>query len=169
MDDNVIERRHLLRNAGLVAGGAAAVSGLGATAMPASADDDGHHGHHGHHGTGLLGSWLVDVRNADGSTSVSILSFAAGGVAIVHDISPAGPPFTGSWESGARDSWQATVWTGFPGETGPGSPGSTIKLRLRGTVDKHRMRGSFVFASFDPEGSEVGRGSGTFRGRRVEA
>jgi hypothetical protein len=165
MDENVIERRHLLRNAGMVAGGAAAVSGLGAAAMPASADGDGH----GHHGKRLLGSWLVDVRNDDGSTLVSVGSFAAGGVAIVHDINPAGPPFTGSWEMTDDDSWRATVWSGFPGEGGPGSAGGTIRLRLRGSVDKHRIRGSFVFVVFDAEGAELERGTGTFRGHRIEA
>lgn len=116
-----------------------------------------------------MGSWLVDVRNDDGSTLVSVGSFAAGGVAIVHDISPAGPPFTGSWEMRDHDAWRATVWSGFPGEGGPGTAGGTVRLRLRGTVDKHRVRGSFVSTLFDPEGTELEEGSGTFRGRRIEA
>ena len=165
MSDIVIERRHLLRNASMVAGGAAAVSGLGAAALPASADGGGH----GHHGKRLLGSWLVNVRNDDGSTLVSVGSFAAGGVAIVHDINPAGPPFTGTWAMIDHDSWKATVWSGFPGADGPGSAGGTIRLRLRGTVEKHRIRGSFVFTVFDPEGAELERGSGRFRGREIEA
>ncbi len=164
MDENVIERRHLLRNAGMVAGGAATASGIGLVAAPASADDG-----HGHHGKRLLGSWLVDVRNDDGSMLMSVGSFAAGGVAIVHDINPAGPPFTGSWDMTDHDSWKATVWSGFPGEGGPGSAGGTIRLRLRGTVDKGRIRGSFVFVVFDAEGAELERGTGTFRGRRIEA
>jgi hypothetical protein len=163
MTDNVIERRHLLRNAGMVAGGAAAVTGLGA-AMPASAHGEGHG-----RGRRLLGSWLVDVRNDDGSTLVSVGSFAAGGVAVVHDINPAGPPFTGSWEMTDHDSWKATVWSGFPGEGGPGSAGGTIRLRLRGTVEKHRIQGSFVFTVFDPEGTQLERGSGSFRGREIQA
>src|SRR5687768_5213651 len=109
MSDNVIERRHLLRNAGMVAGGAAAVTGLGAASMPAMADDDDDHGHGHGRGKRLLGSWLVNVRNANGSMTVSVGSFAAGGVAIIHDINPAGPPFTGSWEMHDHDTWRATV------------------------------------------------------------
>ena len=164
MSDNSIERRHLLRNAGMVAGGAAAATGL-AGALPAAADQ-GHGGDRGHR---LFGSWLVDVSGDDGTDSVSVGSFAAGGVAIVHDINPAGPPFTGTWKMHDHDSWRATVWSGFPGSTGPGSAGGTLRLRIRGSVEKHRIWGTFVVTVFAPDGTEVDESGGTFRGRRIWA
>ena len=130
-------------------------------------DRDGHGDGHGD-GHRLLGSWLVDVDNDDGSSLVSVGSFAAGGVAVVHDISPAGPPLTGSWDARGKH-WRATVWGGFPGDEGPGSAGPTLQLRLRGRVGHDRIRGTFEFTVFDPGGAEADSGSGSFSGRRIEA
>ena len=161
MNEDTLGRRSVLRNAGIAAGGA--VLGGVALASPASAtqrkdhDDD------------VAGSWRVDVHNDDGSETVSILSFALGGVCVVHDISPAGPPFTGTWRAGRHDSFKATVFTGTPGDEGPGSAGVVIELKLRGAVRHDRVAGSFTFRVTDPGGNEVGTGSGTFDGTRVEA
>lgn len=163
MTEGTIERRHLLRGAGLVAGGAAASTGLGAMVAPAEAHGDSRGARR------LAGSWLVDVQNDDGSELVSVGSFADGGVAIVHDISPAGPPFTGTWKLRGDDQWRATVWSGFPGDSGPGSAGGTVRLRLRGTVQRRSISGTFTFTAFDPTGAEVDSGSGTFTGRPIDA
>jgi hypothetical protein len=114
------------------------------------------------------GSWRVNVHNDDGDESVSILSFAAGQVCVVHDISPAGPPFTGTWRSGRHGSFRATVLTGFPGD-GPGSPGTVIELKLFGKARHGRLSGSFTFQVTDPAGNEVATGSGTFDGERIQA
>jgi hypothetical protein len=162
MTDGTIDRRRLLRGAGLVAGGAAASTGMGAMVAPVSAHSDGWDTR------GLAGSWLVDVKNDDGSTLVSVGSFAEGGVAIVHDISPAGPPFTGTWELRDDDRWRATVWSGFPGD-GPNSPGGTVRLRLRGEFGEDWISGSFTFTAYDSKGAEVDEGSGTFSGRPIDA
>jgi hypothetical protein len=159
MAENTIDRRRLLHGAGAAAGGAAVV-GMGVATAPTAAADGG--------SRRLEGSWLVDVTNADGSTLLSVGSFADGGVAIVHDIRPAGPPFTGTWAIKGHQ-FRATLWSGFPGEEGPGSPGPTIRLRLRGTVDKNTVSGTFTFTVFAPTGAEVDSGSGTFIGRRIEA
>lgn len=103
MSENAMARRQALRGAGIAAGGVA-IAGLATT--PALADDD----------NGLLGSWM-SVRQDDGSPDKVrlVLSFAGGGVFVSHDISPAGPPFTGTWARHGK-SFRATFWTGFPGE-----------------------------------------------------
>ena len=157
---DLIERRHVLRNAGIVAGGAAAVPALGAVADPASADG-------GWVSRRLLGSWVVTRADDDG-TATLIASFAAGGAIIVHDISPAGPPVTGSWKLRDDDSWRATLWTGFPGE-GPGSVGPTLRLRIWGQLQSSRIHGRYTVAVFDPEGEVLDRSRGTFEGRRLPA
>ncbi|TDO50756.1 hypothetical protein EV643_104254 [Kribbella sp. VKM Ac-2527] len=158
MAEKTIERRRLLHGAGAAAGGAAVV-GMGVmAAQPAAASG----------GSGTLeGSWLVDVQQPDGSTLVSVGSFADGGVAITHDISPAGPPFTGSWAQHSHQ-WRATLWSGFPGEGGPGTPGPTARLRLRGEVRADQVSGTFTFTIFVP-GADPESISGTFTGSRIEA
>jgi hypothetical protein len=160
--NDAIERRHLLRNAGMVAGGAATASGLGAVGAPASAEG-------GHGGRGLLGSWMVTRTEGD-LTAQLVGSFAAGGVIIVHDISPAGPPATGSWKMRDRDSWRATLWTGFPGDTGPGSAGPTLRLRIWGHLEGRRIHGHYAVRLFDPSGAPMGDPSrGTFEGHPLQA
>jgi hypothetical protein len=165
MSEDSLGRRGILRSAGLTVSGA--MLGGAAVASPASAHDR-HHDHGHHHDRDVSGSWRVDVHNDDGSESVSVLSFAAGDVCIVHDISPAGPPFTGTWRGGRHDSFRATVLTGFPGD-GPGAPGPVVTLRLDGSVRHHRIRGSYTFTVMSPAGEQIDEGSGTFDGRRIEA
>ena len=160
MNGDSVGRRHLLRGAGVAAGGVA-LSGV-ALASPASAGES-------HENRDVSGSWRVNVHNDNGDESVSILSFAAGDVCIVHDISPAGPPFTGTWRPGRNGSFRATVLTGTPGEGGPGSTGVVIELKLRGRARHHEIRGSFTFSVTDASGNEVDSGTGTFDGQPVEA
>jgi hypothetical protein len=159
MTESSVGRRNVLRSAGMAAGGVA----LGGVALgsPAVAGER-------HHDRDVSGSWRVNVHNDDGEESVSVLSFAAGDVCIVHDISPAGPPFTGTWREGRHDSFRATVLTGTPGD-GPGSAGTIIELKLRGAVRHHRVRGSFTFRVTDATDKVLATGSGTFDGRRIEA
>ncbi len=159
MSEQTVGRRSVLRSAGIAAGGVA-LSGA-AVASPAAA-------HEQQRGREPSGSYRVDVHNDDGSRTNSIVSFAAGDVCVVHDISPAGPPFTGTWRSGRHGAFRATVLTGTAGE-GPGSPGQVIELKLLGRVAHHEIRGTFTFRVTDPSGTQVGTGSGTFAGRRVEA
>ena len=157
MAEDSVGRRNVLRGAG-VAGGVA-LSGV-ALASPASAGESQGNEH-------LSGSWRVNVHNDDGDESVSILSFAAGQVCVVHDISPAGPPFTGTWRSGR--------WL-VPGHradrlrrNGPDTPGPVIELKLFGNVRHGQLSGSFTFRVTDPAGNEADTGSGTFDGERIEA
>jgi hypothetical protein len=154
MNEDSLGRRSVLRNAGIAAGGA--VLGGVALASPASATEGHDHDHNN-----VAGSWRVDVHNDNGDETDSIVSFALGGVCVVHDISPAGPPFTGSWRSGRYGAFKATVLTGTP-------DGQIIELKLRGAVRHGRISGSFTFTVTDPDGNELGTGSGTFEGSRVE-
>lgn len=158
MSENAVGRRQALRGAGIAAGGVA-IAGL-ATATPAMADD-----------SGLSGSWMCR-RQDDGSTDKVrlILSFAAGGVIVSHDISPAGPPFTGTWSK--RGKWfQATFWTGFPGEQGPESVGPTVRVQLRGSVSHGKLSATYRFTVYAPnsETQVVETGTGKVTGRRISA
>ena len=87
---------------------------------------------------------------------------------MVHDISPAGPPFTGTWRLAGHGSFRATVLTGLPGD-GPGAAGPVIELKLFGALRHGQLSGSFTFTVTDPAGNEVDTGSGTFDGERVDA
>lgn len=158
MSENAVGRRQALRGAGIAAGGVA-IAGL-ATAAPASADSN----------NGLLGSWL-GVRQDDGTTDkiTVVLSFAAGNVIITHDISPAGPPFTGTWAQKGKSFW-ATFWTGTPGEQG--APlGPTIRVRLRGTLSHGKLSATYRFTVFAPGSmtTVVDSGTGKLSARRINA
>ena len=137
MSENAVGRRQALRGAGIAAGGVA-IAGL-ATATPAIAGND----------NGLLGSWIC-VRQDDGTTDKVrlVLSFAGGGVFVSHDISPAGPPFTGTWSSKGK-SFRATFWTGFRGRArtglgradGPGAAqGHAVARHDLGDLPGHGVR-----------------------------
>jgi hypothetical protein len=159
MSENAMGRRQALRGAGIAAGGVA-VAGL-ATATPATADSGG----------GLLGSWLC-VRQDDGSPDKVrlVLSFAGGGVIVSHDISPAGPPFTGTWASQGK-SFRLTMWTGAAGEEGPESVGPTIRVRAWGSVSHGKLTATYRFTVFAPlsETQVVASGTGKLSGHRISA
>jgi len=159
MTENAMGRRQALRCAGIAAGGVA-IAGL-ATTTPAMADGD----------SGLLGSWL-SVRQDDGTPDKVrlVLSFAGGGAFVSHDISPAGPPFTGTWSRQGK-SFRATFWTGFPGGPEPGSVGPTVRVRLRGTLSHGKISGTYRVTVFAP-GSDtevLESDTGTFSGVRINA
>ena len=163
MTENVINRRNVLRGAGIAATGAA-VGAVG-FAGPASASSGGHD----HHDS-LSGSWLI-VRQDDGTpTKISaVLSFASGGVIISHDINPAGPPFTGTWENSDHHGFEATFWTGTSG--GPNEPGQTIRVQVRGRVDHDNMTAWYRFTVYDQTtGGVLATGTGkVLSGRRIPA
>lgn len=162
MAERVIDRRQVLRGAGVAAGGAAV--GAVAFAEPASASP------HEHSDNNLSGSWLI-VRQDEGTTTptTAVLSFAAGGVIIEHDINPAGPPFTGTWE-GRDGRFKATFWSGASGN-GPNQPGPTLRVRVRGQVRRGKLTATYTFTAFDPTtGAPVQTGTGkVLRGHPIEA
>ncbi|MET9318041.1 hypothetical protein ABZX12_39990 [Kribbella sp. NPDC003505] len=159
MSENAIGRRQALRGAGMAAGGVA-VAGLAAT-TPAMADSGG----------GLLGSWIC-TRQDDGSADKVrlVLSFAGGGVIVSHDISPAGPPFTGTWASHGK-SFRLTMWTGIAGEQGPESVGPTIRVQAWGSVSHGTITAKYRFTVFAPGSLSqvVDSGTGKLSGRRITA
>jgi hypothetical protein len=145
----ILNRRQLLRGAGVATG--VAVAGLG-LAPAASADDEEEHGET------LSGSWLVTRQDRGSPDTVkTVLSFAAGRVIVVHDIDPAGPPFTGTWAGEQDRRFRATVWTGQSG--GPGEPGVTIEVELRGRTQRGTMSGTYTFTATAAGGQQTGTGS----------
>ena len=164
MGEQSLGRRQVLRGAGVVAAGGAAVTavtGLG-LASPARASDDG--------GGGLTGSWMVTRQDDGDPTQVqAVFSFAGGGVFVEHDILPAGPPFTGTWARRDGGRFRATFWSGFPGEGGPGSPGVTARVRLVGRVEHRAISGTYTTAVFDSTGAQIDSATGRFSGHPINA
>ena len=160
MDEHVMNRRRVLVGAG--AAGAVAIGGV-ASASSASASDHG--------SSDLAGSWIVKRKDdppADQTQVSTVLSFAGGNVFISHDIAAAGPPFTGTWARRSGGGFKATFWTGQAGG-GPNMPGVTIRVRAWGSVHHGRISGKYDFAVFDPTGTKVDSGTGSFSGRRIDA
>ena len=162
MDEHMLNRRRVLVGAG--AAGAVAIGSV-ASASSASA------GEHGGGSSSLTGSWIVKRRDnppGDPTKVSTVLSFAGGGVLISHDIAPAGPPFTGTWARRSGGGFKATFWTGLAGG-GPTMPGVTVRVRAWGSVHHGRISGTYDFTVFDPSGTKVDSGTGSFSGRRIEA
>jgi hypothetical protein len=160
MTEHTMRRRQVMLGAGAAAGGVT-VGGL-ASATPVLADDAGR--------GNVTGSWLIIHQDTgDPVAVIGVASFAAGGVLINHDISPAGPPGTGTWASRGGNRFRGTFWTGFPGEGGPGTAGPTVRVRVQGHVERDMISGTYSVAVFDPSGEQVDSGTGTFRGQRINA
>jgi hypothetical protein len=154
-----IGRRDVLRGAGVAAAGAA-VGGLGLASPALASEDKGH---------GLLGSWMITRQDTGDPTKVmAVVSFAAGNVIVVHDIQPAGPPFSGTWAS-RGERFRATFWSGQAG-MGPDSPGPSIRVRITdGHVERGAISGTYTVAVFDPTGAESPGGTGSFTGKPITA
>jgi hypothetical protein len=161
MEERTMNRRGVLLGAGTV--GAVALAGV-AGAAPASASENG--------SRGVAGSWLIthqDDPPGDPTQALGVASFAQGGVLISHDISPAGPPGTGTWARQGSDGFKGTFLSGQAGPDGPGSPGFTVRIQIRGRVRKDKISGTYRFSVSDPTGAKVDSGTGKFSGRRLEA
>ncbi|MGO4600512.1 hypothetical protein [Terrabacter sp. 2YAF2] len=159
MDEHVLNRRRVLLGTGAVAIGGVAVA---ASASSASANGD----------SGPSGSWVISRKDdppGDTMTVTTVVSFAAGGVLISQDISPAASPFTGTWARRGDGGFQGTMWVGQPGPAGPDKPGLTVRVRIRGSVRKDKLSGTYQFSVFDPSGAVVAHGTGSFTGHPIEA
>lgn len=155
-------RRQLLSGAGVVAG-AVAVGTIG-VASPAVAHDDG--------GGSLTGSWLVKrVSDSDPEDiATAVFSLAGGNVIIVHDINPAGPPFTGTWAQKGNRRFRGTFYTGFGGQgpEGPPEPPPILKVQVEGQVQRGTMSGTYELAVLDAVTNEtLETDTGTFSGPRI--
>lgn len=168
MNKQGIGRREMLRTAGVAAGGVALTTV--SIASVAHADDDNGDDDDGHRK--VNGSWMVTaVADGDPNATTVVASFATGGVAISHEIKPAGPPYTGTWARTGGNGFRATLWTGFPGMTGPGSVGDTAQLQVVGRLLRDgTIAGTFTVTLFDAvTGEPSATFTGTFTGTRIAA
>jgi len=145
-----VGRRHVLRRAGVAAGGVA-VAGLG-LATPAIADEDDE----------LNGSWMVTANDAQETQLVA--SFAGGGVLISYAINPAGPPFIGTWSRQRDGGFRGELWAGYPGEGAPGKPGPIAQIIAHGHVEGRTIVGSYSITDYPSTGKPV---VGEFKGERI--
>ena len=151
-----VERRMLLRGAG-VAG--ATLAGV-AAAAPAAADGGGHD---------VLGAWLVthtDDPPSETDPGTSVVGFATGGLMTNQDLNPMGAAGVGTWEPRGGGHFRAKFWTGFPGPNN--GPGGFIKISVRGSVDGDRIKGTYhghVYVA--STGAPEGEFKGTLEGKRV--
>jgi hypothetical protein len=160
-DAKTVDRRMLLRGAG-VAG--ATLAGVTATAGAASA----HGGDHGQ--SGVVGSWLIThVDDPPSSeTGHAVVSLAPGGVLTEVEINPVAAPGAGAW-SGYGDRFKATFWTGDPGDPKHKQPAVVVKVDVRGKVRGDKVAGTYSVTIYDTKGKQVDTGSGKFYGDRVTA
>jgi hypothetical protein len=157
-DAAMVERRMLLRGAG-VAG--ATLVGVAAAAAPASANSEGHD---------VLGAWFVthtDEPPSETDPGTSVVGFGSGGLMTTQDLYPIGAAGIGTWEPDGGDDFKGKFWTGFPGPDN--GPGGFIKISVHGSVDGDRIKGRYhgwvyVAATMALEGEFKGR----FKGKRVE-
>jgi len=158
-----LERRMLLRGAG-VAG--AAIAGVGAVPGSAAADggDDESSGR-------LLGAWLIthtDDPPADPSTGRAVVTFAPGGAFAVQDFAPVSTGGLGAWK-GYGDWFKVTFWSGQAGDT-PQDHGVAIKVRVRGSRSYDSISGTYRVKVYDAvTHALVGSNTGTFTGERLYA
>jgi hypothetical protein len=163
MNERVLERRMLLRGAGV-----AGATLVGVAAVPAAAQAHDHHGD-----IGVLGSWLVthaDAPPGDTTPVLGVISFAAGGVATTLDLAPSGPGGAGAGAWASRgSSFAATFYIGAPAE-GPKQPAVVIKVVATGMVQGDRISGTYTFTIYDAKTKKrVGSGHGSFSGTRIRA
>src|SRR3954454_3852905 len=170
MEPTGMDRRRVLSGVGVAAG--AIVAGTVAMSSPAKADDGGDH--ENDNNGNITGSWMVTRQSDNDPTdhAMAVLSFAAGNVMIVHDINPAGPPFTGTWARQNNHGFRATVWTGQSagGPDGPPGPPPVLRVELQGTVRKGTLSGTYHLSVLDGATNDVlFEDTGTFSGQRIAA
>lgn len=162
MDTPLLERRMLLRGAG-VAG--ASLVGVAAAAAPAAAHDH-------HDGHDLLGSWLIthsDTPPSDTDPTTGVVGFAPGGLLVTQDIAPVGTAGVGTWESRGDNRFKATFWTGSPAD-GPQQPAVIVKISVSGAVDGDKVSGTYRGKVYDAATRTLlATITGTFSGDRVDA
>jgi hypothetical protein len=157
-----IGRRELLMGAGA---GTVALAAVGVPASAAGAETNGAEG------DSLQGAWLIthiddpSPGRPPPTSSLSVVTFAAGGALGSRDISPPGNAQFGAWAKRGEHGFVATFWDG---DTSPQGP-FTVKIVIHGTVSGDRLSGTFSFSVLDATGATQFSGTGTFRGTRIEA
>jgi hypothetical protein len=159
--DKMLERRMLLRGAGVAGASLVGVTAVG----PATASEPGHGG--GHDGRDLLGAWRITHTDdpPGGDTGVAIVAFAPGGVVSLEEI-PDGTLGLGAWRC-SGDGFRARFFESAPAQGS--NPGAAIDIRVSGAVHgSHvagRYRGTVRSVADD---SVLTRFTGTFHGHRLE-
>ena len=171
MQPTGMDRRQVLSGVGIAAG--AIVASTVALASPALADDGSGHGNDNNNDN-ISGSWMVNRQSDNDPTdhAMGVLSFAAGNVMIVHDINPAGPPFTGTWARRSGHGFTATVWTGQSGggPGGPPGPPPVLRVQLTGEIHKGTISGTYDVAVIDSAtNATLFEDTGTFSGQHIDA
>lgn len=153
---NTLERRMLLRGAGVVG-----VSAVGVAAVPEAAS-----AHGDEHGRRVLGAWMI--RHTDDPPSsdsgLAIVSFAAGGVFATEEL-PDGTLGLGTWAVDS-DGFEVLFFEAQPAPNG--EPGVVVKIRVHGHVHGDHISGTYrLTVRSAADDSVVARGTGTFRGERL--
>jgi hypothetical protein len=165
MDTPLLERRMLLRGAGIAG---ASLVGVAAAAAPASAHDH-HDGHDDDHD--LLGSWLIthsDTPPSETDPGTSVVGFAPGGLLVTQDVAPVNAAGVGTWESRGDGRYKATFWTGFPADGA--QPAGLIKISVRGEVDGDETSGTYRGKVYEAKTRALlDTFEGTFSGERIDA
>jgi hypothetical protein len=163
MDTPLLERRMLLRGAG-VAG--ASLAGVAAGAQPASARHERERQAGRHR---LLGSWLITHTDRPPSPSdpgISVVGFAPGGLLVTQDIAPVGAAGGGSWRARDNGRFRASFWSGFPGQDD--GAGGLLRVSVRGRATRDRVSGAYRAKVYDAKRQKVlDSFRGTFRGTRI--
>ncbi len=160
-----LDRRQVLSGAGIVTGAiAVGTLGIGSRAMADGGDDN----------SDATGSFMVNRQsdNDPTDTSMAVFSLAGGNVVIVHDINPAGPPFTGTWARRHDHGFRATFWTGLAGggPGGPPGPPPLLRVQTEGQVRKGNISGRYELTVIDAVTNEMLESdTGTFSGPRISA
>ncbi|MGZ4499806.1 MAG: hypothetical protein ACXVXD_05170 [Nocardioidaceae bacterium] len=165
MDNHVLERRNLLRGAGVAGASRVGVAAVPGASSAASAGA-------GHGGSAVLGSWLIThADNPPGDTTKvqSVVGFSAGGVVTVQDIAPVGAAGLGAWRPRGRTRFTLTFWTGQNAH-GRKQPAVTVRVQARGSVHRGDISGRYRTTVYDARsGKVVDQTSGHFAGARIEA
>jgi hypothetical protein len=160
MNERVLERRMLLRSAGV-----AGATMVGVAAVPATADARGSVGD-----SRVLGSWLITHQDAppgDTTRVLAVVGFAAGGVLTSQDVEPASPGGLGAW-TGHGDSFTGTFYIGQPAH-GSKQPAVIVKVDARGRVNGGSIKGTYQFTVYDAKTHKrVTSGHGRFSGGRIK-
>lgn len=150
-----LDRRQVLKQAGLAAFGTGALATLGS--VPASADDR----------NGIVGTWHAIFKETPPAVShlELLLAFTPGGDVVEADAS-APSPSLGTWissEEGVIFSIQS--WSFNP----DGSLSGKARTNCKASVHQSSISGRFHFLFYDTTGKVVFEGRGTFSGNRFEA
>ena len=156
---NSVDRRMLLRGAG-VAG--ASLAGVAATSEVASA-------HGGHHDAehGILGAWRITHTDdpPSGAVGDSIVTFSAGGVLTTEELTD-GTLGLGAWRSDGHH-FRARFFETQTG--GPSEPTVNVEIRPRGHVHHDHIAGTYSVTIRTTDGKVVGTVTGHFAGSRIRA